>query len=783
MILETAKNTNLIKGNSLETKTVSIETSPAAVKIMTENLYSDVPLAVVRELCTNAIDANRKAGKPENDFIIHFPTKTESYFSVEDHGIGMTKEEVMYVYTTFFKSTNSSNNDNTGMYGLGSKAPLAYIKTFAIVSCRDGISNSFVETWEDGKMPEISLISTSKQTNSGTKITVPIKEEDFDSFNEAILKVCFFFKALPKFENDIDVTKLLNYAYDKRQNLSFQDIFDDYELLIEDFNNTYPTFSKLNYYNLLPERIYLEMGNVGYPIQLTSFYSEHSEMWELFKDLSKRKDVFSKLIIHANIGDVDIPPSRESVQLSKKTTKYIKSWIISFVANNYLNFDDINRRFQFYGSCHELQYLDLIYRNKEFIFHNIQDNFTKFYGNYENDKQIILQSFSDSSFLTHTPIDELSYQNKLLPYPYISNLKNDYFKYSEKPLRVVYLDTLPKKPSKSSTGNILGTYIRSHIRNYDNYKDFNYLFTDTETTKMLDSYGIEYKVLDNFNNDSINNKISWSNNFLFEVASKPQGSHEIAIEKTLKSWDNIKDLLEIENLRIIPLMKNREGYHILYGKNFNEAILFPSPKYFKYICEKVLSFVENGIIISGNAKDMAKLIPELEDYDVVDYIELVKSNMVDFINEVELLPVPEKNNFFRKLKNLNLTSYAESYDWQEDSNFKKAMSLDSFNEDDRFTQRIYWLRDGEGSFNYRLFLNLKITGLEDLADRLKNILDKNYKNNIGKLLDNYPLLHTNSICFYTTANGLDTDYVGINDKVKALIDYFAFVDGAKKLDT
>ena len=127
MILETAKNTNLIKGNSLETKTVSIETSPAAVKIMTENLYSDVPLAVVRELCTNAIDANRKAGKPENDFIIHFPTKTESYFSVEDHGIGMTKEEVMYVYTTFFKSTNSSNNDNTGMYGLGSKAPLAYI--------------------------------------------------------------------------------------------------------------------------------------------------------------------------------------------------------------------------------------------------------------------------------------------------------------------------------------------------------------------------------------------------------------------------------------------------------------------------------------------------------------------------------------------------------------------------------------------------------------------------------------------------------------------------------
>lgn len=783
MILETAKNTNLIKGNSLETKTVSIETSPSAVKIMTENLYSDVPLAVVRELCTNAIDANRKAGKPENDFIIHFPTKAESYFSVEDHGIGMTKEEVLYVYTTFFKSTNSNNNDNTGMYGLGSKAPLAYIKTFAIVSCRDGISNSFVETWEDGKMPEISLVSTSKQTKSGTKITVPIKEEDFDSFNEAILKVCFFFKALPKFENDIDVTKLLNYTYDKRQNLSFQDIFDDYELLIKDFNNTYSTFPKLNYYNLLPERIYLEMGNVGYPIQLTSLYPEHSEMWELFTDLSKRKDVISKFIIHANIGDVDIPPSREGIQLSKKTIRYIKSWIISFVANSYLNIDDINRRFQFYSSCHEMQYLDLVYRNKDFIFHNIQDNFTKFYGNYENDKQIILQSFNDSSFLTHTPIEELSYQNKLLPYPYISNLKKDYFKYSKKPLRVVYLDTLPKKPSKSSTGNILGTYIRSHIRNYDNYKDFNYLFTDIETTKMLDSYGIKYKVLDNFNNDSSNNKISWSNNFLFEVASKSQDSHEITIEKTLKSWDNIKDILTKENLKIIPFMKNREGYHVLHGNNFTNATLLPSSKKFFYVCERVLSSVKSGIIISGTAKDMTKLMSILDEYEVIDYIDIVKSIMINFINEMETLPVPERNNFFRELDNLKLTSYATSYIWPENSGFKKAMSLDNFKVDDTFNQRIQWLRDGDGSFNYRLFLTLKVSGLEDLATRLKNILNNNYKNNVGKLLNTYPLLNTGSICFYSMSKGIDKYYAGINDKVKSLIDYFALVDGAKKLDT
>jgi hypothetical protein len=327
----------------------------------------------------------------------------------------------------------------------------------------------------------------------------------------------------------------------------------------------------------------------------------------------------------------------------------------------------------------------------------------------------------------------------------------------------------------------MGTYIRSHIRNCDNYKDFNYLFTDTETTKMLDSYGIEYKVLDNFNNDSNNNKISWSNNFLFEVASKPRGSHEIVIEQSLKSWDNIKDLLEIENLKIIPFMKNREGYHVLYGKNFSEAKLFPLPKYFKYICENVLSSVENSIIISGNAKDMAKLIPVLDEYDVVDYVEHVKSIMIDFINEVELLPVPEKNNFFRELKNLNLTSYAESYNWPEDSNFKKAMSLDSFNEDNRFTQRMYWLIDGEGSFNYKLFLTLKTTGLEYLADKLKSILDKNYGNNIGRLLNNYPLLYTKSICFYTTARGLDTSYVGIEDKIKALIDYFALIDGAKKI--
>ena len=779
MILKNTKNSNLIKSGGIETTSVNIETSPTAVKVLTENLYSNIPLAIVRELCTNAMDANHRANQPPNNFSIHFPTVSESYFSVEDHGIGMTKEEVLYVYTTFFKSTKSGDNDNTGMFGLGSKTPLAYTKSFSVVSNCNGVSNAFVETWEDNKMPEISLMASTKTEKTGTKVTVPVKLEDFEDFYRSIIKVCLFTPGLPNFENNVDIAGVLNpYRY-VNHNVMLSSLLDKLKNLNADFNNTYVTYDELPYNKLCPDKIYLEMGNIGYPIAIPCVFDEKSEMGMLFLDLSTRNIPSSLFIIHANIGDVDVPPNREVLQWSKKTCAYIKSWLLTFIVKQYKNLDDINERFKFYANCTDIKYLDLVYRNKSSIFSDKLGDFLNFYTKYKDDLQTISQVFIHNPVLTFAPSVEIDYKNRLVPYPYIDNLDTNYFNFSSKPLYVINMKDLPRKLSKSSTGNIMGTYIRSHIRACDNYKNYNFLFANTETIKMLDKHGIEYKLLDDFNKNLVSVKDTWSSSKIFEISWKPKDSLRTTTECCLESWNTARNIIDSHDLKILPLVRNAKGYSLLYDKNLQKT-LGPIGKHFGFIQEKILAELDDGIIISGNAKDITKLISMASEYEMIDYVDVVKSRMIQFIEDAEKLPVPERNNFFERLNKMNLMGYAKSYNWPDGSGFKTAMELNNVSSDDRLNDKVSWLIFGQGQFDYSVFKMLPITGLEEYANRLKHILDHTYKNDISRLFDKYPLIHTGSINFFSKERGITNEGVMV-EEVKALIDYFAIFDGAKRI--
>src|SRR6185436_16663438 len=81
-----------------------------AFDILSSKIYTDIPLAIVRELSTNASDSHTDAGCPELPFDVHLPNSLEPWFTIRDYGTGLSPENVENVYTTYFKSTRSNSD-------------------------------------------------------------------------------------------------------------------------------------------------------------------------------------------------------------------------------------------------------------------------------------------------------------------------------------------------------------------------------------------------------------------------------------------------------------------------------------------------------------------------------------------------------------------------------------------------------------------------------------------------------------------------------------------------
>ena len=188
-----------VPGNLGESTSFTIEANEAAFQILTDKLYKYRVRAIVRELAANAIDANRVLKTNLNNWEITLPNSINPTFAIEDFGIGMTDKEIKEVYTTFFKSTKSSSNDQTGMFGLGSKTPFAYTKQFIVESSKDGFKNIYSMHSENGKPEVIKVNPEPIPTNkTGTKVSFAVNNGDFREFYDAMIYSSAVWPGLPK---------------------------------------------------------------------------------------------------------------------------------------------------------------------------------------------------------------------------------------------------------------------------------------------------------------------------------------------------------------------------------------------------------------------------------------------------------------------------------------------------------------------------------------------------------------------------------------------------------
>lgn len=350
------EKSRIIKTNVTDKKSFSIENNPAAFRILTTNLYKYPIRAIIRELSCNAIDANKMSGEPLNDWEIHMPTKSESFFFVSDKGPGLSFDSIMNLYTTFFKSTKNDTNEYTGMFGLGSKTPFAYTNQFTIESIYNGEKSIYSAYFDDNGIPAITCLNKSPtDIHTGLKIMFFVNQDDIDSFLKELVFCAAGWNTLPH---------ILGINSEK---------LDEIKKINKDYRNTYVKYNYVIPRNSYESgKIFVEMGNVLYNLDISSIDTLYSDYIDSIMSAYNTLYVGNPdIVIHLPIGTVAITPSREELHYTDATKEAINRWIV----NAYIEF--IINVYKENGSS---------FRNKSNFFYNFSDTFGfSYFNNTKND--------------------------------------------------------------------------------------------------------------------------------------------------------------------------------------------------------------------------------------------------------------------------------------------------------------------------------------------------------------------------------------------------------------
>lgn len=301
----------------------SIEAHSISFRILSDQLYSDKILAVVRELSCNAYDSHVDAGKKDIPFLVHMPNTLEPWFAVRDWGIGLSDDGVKHLYTTYFGSTKRGSNDSVGCLGLGSKSPFAYTDSFTVTSWFNGMKRTYTAFIGEEGIPMISQMGEeTTDEDNGLEVSLSVKQNDFGEFIEKSKTALCRFNPAPKIIGN------KNFNLDS---IEYWMKGNGWALRKEDHKVYYNRKSAMAI-----------QGSVAYPI-------DRDSMKELTSNQKKLLDL--PIDIYFDLGELGITPSRESLSYSDGTKGTINT-ISNILKHVDAVFDELPSKFESeFDSC------------------------------------------------------------------------------------------------------------------------------------------------------------------------------------------------------------------------------------------------------------------------------------------------------------------------------------------------------------------------------------------------------------------------------------------------
>ncbi|NDB61547.1 hypothetical protein EB001_24370, partial [bacterium] len=302
-------------------------------KILSDSLYSDKVMAVIRELSTNAYDSHISAGN-KNPFKVILPTSANPSFTVRDYGTGLSQSDMENLYTTYGASNKNDSNDFVGCLGLGSKSPFAYTKSFTTSSYFNGTKYTYIAAIDDSGVPTLNLFNTCETDEAnGLEISFAVKNHDFSEFTNKAIRIFHYFRMKPIIEGGLG-NNLQDHKY---SNTNIVISGNGWRVCrLNNDTQYYP-----NNYHRIDSGVVAIMGNIAYPVQTAQIIGQEKEdqpdhiaKWNrAFQkaDIDSWKSFVTEIInsglyleLDFTIGELEMDVSREGLQYTKSVIKSLR---------------------------------------------------------------------------------------------------------------------------------------------------------------------------------------------------------------------------------------------------------------------------------------------------------------------------------------------------------------------------------------------------------------------------------------------------------------------------
>jgi hypothetical protein len=290
MAVVVAEPQNVERVGTVERKAFTIQASAEAFRILSDGLYSDKVTAVLRELGTNAIDAHVEASNPSS-FLVHLPTSEQPWFNIRDFGTGLSHDEVMNLYSTYFGTNKLDNPNAVGQLGLGSKSPLAYTRSFSVTSFVNGQKNHYVITLDEERIPQVNYLPNQSGPTTepnGLEVQIAVRYSDFSEFRTKAANVYRYFTIKPQ------ITNIHDFKLPKP------------DILVQ--GNGWRIYSGAGTAKAV-------MGSIAYPIHSDKIHEITPH---------QRQILACNIEIDFQIGDLQFTPSRETLAYQKRTSETLR---------------------------------------------------------------------------------------------------------------------------------------------------------------------------------------------------------------------------------------------------------------------------------------------------------------------------------------------------------------------------------------------------------------------------------------------------------------------------
>ena len=284
----------------VEQKSFNIIANDKMFGILSSKIYTDKILAVIRQLSTNAYDAQVLAKNLCKPFQVRLPDMQNRQFYVRDFGHGLSQEQIYKLYTTYGYSDKSESNEYIGCLGLGSKSPFAVVESFVVTSYQNKEKKVYTCFLDNGVPKICKFDECSTEQEDGLKVSFEVERNSVYRFNNKAKQFYSWFIMKPKI-----FSKIIDTIVDR----------------LTLFRNDVAYFGGIR-------QISIWMGGVEYQSDYNKILFMATD--KKFQNYEVLENISGKFVLKCQIGQFDISVSRQSIQITEQNVKKIIDKLVCF---------------------------------------------------------------------------------------------------------------------------------------------------------------------------------------------------------------------------------------------------------------------------------------------------------------------------------------------------------------------------------------------------------------------------------------------------------------------